>query len=194
MSEPQELDLKGHVLIAMPGMTDDRFARSVVLLLTHSAEGAMGFILNKPLDEPTFSDVLGVLKLHEEREKFEHSQKEFQTFSGGPVEIGRGFVIHTLERTDSSSVRIDDLAAVSGTHEILRAMIGENAPEHALLVLGYAGWGPGQLEGEIAQNGWLTLKANHQLIFETSYDHKYDAALAALGISEEALSASAGNA
>ncbi|EFL88893.1 YqgE/AlgH family protein [Ahrensia sp. R2A130] len=194
MSKPQDLDLRGHVLIAMPGMADDRFARSIVLLLTHTSEGAMGFILNKPIDEPTFSDVLGVLKLHEERTKFDDSSKEFQTFNGGPVEIGRGFVIHTLERTDSSSVRINDLAAVSGTHEILRAMIGDHPPEFAFLVLGYAGWGPGQLEDEISQNGWLTLEATHELVFETNYEHQYDAALAALGISEEALSASAGNA
>jgi len=194
MNEPSNLNLKGHVLIAMPAMSDDNFARSVVLMLTHGPEGAMGFILNKPLDEPTFSDVLRVLKLEEEREKFKNSGAEFQTFSGGPVEIGRGFVIHTLEKSDSSSVRINDLAAVSSTHDILRSIVSDDPPEGAVLVLGYAGWGAGQLEDEIAQNGWLTLEATHDLVFVTHHAHQYDAALAALGISEEALSASAGHA
>ena len=194
MTEPSDLDLKGHVLIAMPSMSDARFARSVVLLLTHNADGAMGFILNKPLDEPSFSDVLDLLKLEKERETFEKSGKTFQIFSGGPVEIGRGFVIHTLECTDQSSVRINDLAAVSGTYEFLRAMVSERAPENAFLVLGYSGWGAGQLENEIAQNGWLTLEATPELVFGTSYEDQYDAALAALGISEEMLSASAGHA
>lgn len=194
MTEPTSLDLKGHVLIAMPGMADERFARSVVLLLTHNADGAMGFILNKPLEEPSFADILRLLKLENETQTFEASGKQVQIFNGGPVEIGRGFVIHTLERTDQSSVRINDLAAVSGTHEILRAMVSDHAPEYAFLVLGYAGWGAGQLEGEIARNGWLTLEATHDLVFGTNYEDQYDAALAALGISEEMLSASAGHA
>jgi len=192
-SEKREngFNLKGHLLIAMPGMEDARFARTVILICSHSEDGSMGFILNQPVTSPTFSEILDELGLEKSTRI---GNPDVPIFKGGPVEQGRGFVIHSLDYSSTTSARVDDLAAVTATLDILRKLASEEPPQDSIMLLGYAGWSEGQLEEEIAQNGWLTMPANRKLVFQTAHDEQYEAALAAMGISEELLSANAGHA
>lgn len=188
------MDLTGHLLIAMPDMGDERFARTVVLVSAHTQDGAMGFVLNQKVASPSFVDILEELELETEAERQKQEHTEIAVFSGGPVEQGRGFVLHSLDYGSPGTTRIADLGAMTATLDILRALSGPYPPSDSIMLLGYAGWSAGQLEDEVAHNGWLTLPATQQLVFKTPYYQKYKAALAALGVSEEALSASAGHA
>ena len=188
------LDLTGHLLIAMPGMIDDRFARSVVLVCNHDAQGSMGFVLNQPAASPKFLEILHELKLEECEEQMRKSDRTVTVFRGGPVEQGRGFVLHSLDYSTPASSRVGDLAAVSSTLDALRALCGEAAPQHAIMLLGYSGWGPGQLEAEIVNNGWLSVPATTELLFRTPSENQYDQALAEIGISAASLSLSGGSA
>lgn len=188
-SEP--LNLKGHFLVAMPGMEDSRFARSVILICAHSSDGSMGFILNQPVAKPTFREILSELEIEFDAAE---DRPAPPVFRGGPVEQGRGFVIHSLDYSTPASSRVDDLAGVTATIDALRKVAGENGPENSIMLLGYAGWAEGQLEQEIAQNGWLTMPATRQILFETPHDKQYSAALALMGISEELLSMNSGHA
>lgn len=190
----RRLDLRGHFLIAMPGMGDERFARSVVLLCSHSSDGAMGFVLNKRVVEPTFEDILDELDLHTAQDGQQRAPSGLSVFSGGPVEQGRGFVIHSLDYGSAGTTRVDDLAGVTATLDILRALSGPHPPQQSIVVLGYCGWSAGQLEHELAQNAWLTAPATPDLLFKTAHNELYTAALTALGISEPMLSAEAGRA
>ena len=184
-------NLKGHFLVAMPGMEDSRFARSVVLICAHSGDGSMGFIINQPVAKPSFTDILKELDISFDPSK---QQPPRQVFHGGPVEQGRGFVIHSLDYSTPASSRVDDLVGVSATIDALQKIAGENGPENSIMLLGYAGWAEGQLEQEIAQNGWLTMPATHEILFKTPHHKQYEAALAQMGISEELLSANSGHA
>ncbi|MEL7228906.1 MAG: YqgE/AlgH family protein [Pseudomonadota bacterium] len=188
------LKLKGHLLIAMPGMADERFAKTVIFIVSHDETGSMGFVLNQPVVEPTFSDILDELKMKAALENLRRLKREIPVFRGGPVEQGRGFVIHSLEASTKSSARVDDLCAVTATLDILKTMSGERPPAQSRMMLGYSGWSAGQLENEIAQNGWLTTKATREIIFAESPKAQYDMALGLLGISQATLSASAGRA
>lgn len=188
------MDLKGHLLIAMPGMEDTRFARSVVLICSHSSDGSMGFILNQSVASPQFVEILDELDMADQAKELESQGRQVPIFRGGPVEQGRGFVVHSLDYSSSASARIGDLAAVTATLDVLRALAGPTPPEDSIMLLGYAGWSEGQLEDEIAHNGWLTIPASRKLVFQTHHTMQYDAALAELGVSEATLSASAGHA
>ena len=188
------LDLRGHLLVAMPGMVDARFARSVVLLASHSPEGAMGFVLNRKVATPDFLEILTELNLDMEVARQRRQERTIPVFSGGPVEQGRGFVIHTLDYGSPGTARIGDLAGVTATLDVLRALAGPHPPRKSIMMLGYAGWGAGQLEREIAANGWLTLPATRELLFATDHKARYETTLAAMGISEALLSAEAGRA
>lgn len=188
------LDLKGNLLIAMPGMEDTRFARAVVFVCSHNAEGSMGFILNQPLTSPGFSEILAELEMKDEVDELAEAERVVPVYRGGPVEQGRGFVIHTLDYGAPSSARVGDLACVTGTLDALRRISSDRAPEYFTMLLGYAGWSDGQLDEEIAQNAWLTLPATRELLFKTPHENLYNAALHAMGISEMTLSASAGHA
>ena len=187
-------NLTGHLLIAMPGMEDPRFARTVILICSHTKESSMGFILNQPVASPQFGDILVELKLEEQLLILKRDERFVPVFRGGPVEQGRGFVIHSLDYSSSASTRVGDLAGVTATLDALRTLAGETPPENAIMCLGYAGWAEGQLEEEIVQNGWLTMPANRTLVFETHHSMQYDAALAAMGITEALLSPNAGHA
>ena len=154
----------------------------------------MGFILNQPISSPSFTNVLDELGMGEQIELLLEQDRQIDMFRGGPVEQGRGFVVHTLDYSSPASARVNDLGGVTATLDALRSISGKNPPEHSIMFLGYAGWGEGQLEAEIAQNGWLTTPATQQLVFETHHTLQYDSALAALGISEATLSANAGHA
>ena len=190
-AEPQPLKLKGQLLVAMPGMVDPRFARSVILICAHSEEGSMGFVLNQPVVSPKLTEILDELEVKE----FNDSVAEkVIVFRGGPVEQGRGFVLHSLDYSTPSSTRVGDLAGVTATLDALQRIASDDPPESALMLLGYAGWSSGQLEEEILQNGWLTTPATRDIIFNTPHPDQYGAALASLGISEELLSADSGHA
>lgn len=187
-----DANLTGKVLIAMPGMADPRFQRSVVLVCAHSDEGAMGLVLNKPLPDVDFGDLLEQLGIETDGEA-----RRIQVRFGGPVEPGRGFVLHNVpEHGDDPEgrMRISGGLAMTSTRDILEDLAHGEGPASAVLALGYAGWGPGQLEQEMLQNGWLTGDGADDLIFDDANDDKWGRALRAQGIDPSLLSAAAGRA
>jgi putative transcriptional regulator len=182
-------NLTGKLLIAMPEMGDPRFEHSVVFLCEHSDQGAMGLIVNKPLDGLTFPDLLQQLKI-------DFSPKaEVSVHFGGPVEHGRGFVLHSQDYTGTGSTLdvVDDFS-MTATQDILESIARGQGPIRSLLALGYAGWGPGQLEDEIQTNGWLTCDATPEIVFAEEDSTKWSAALRSLGVDPLTLSAAAGRA
>jgi putative transcriptional regulator len=182
--------LVGKMLIAMPGMGDTRFDQSVIYLCEHSAEGAMGLIVNKPAAGVVLGDVLGQLNI-EVGTKFH----KMRVHTGGPVETSRGFVLHTRDfQSDLNSLNLDDDFAMTGTMDVLEAMGQARGPMRSQLMLGYSGWSSGQLEEEIRQNGWLICEASQELVFDTDDCEKWSKALASIGVSPLTLSASAGRA
>ncbi len=182
--------LAGQFLIAMPGMGDQRFERSLIFICAHSAEGAMGLIVNKPAPDLRFSDLLEQLHIPAANE-----MPETRVHFGGPVEHGRGFVLHSGDyNVEGSSLRVNDDFAMTATVEVLRDMAKGQGPRHALLALGYSGWGPGQLEGEIQANGWLTAPAADALIFGADDNAKWSEALRSISIDPRLLSAEGGRA
>jgi putative transcriptional regulator len=190
-SAAQTQDLTGKILIAMPDMGDPRFHGSVVFLCAHSAEGAMGLIINKPMQDVHFAEMLEQLSI--ERGP---ATPDLMVCYGGPVELRRGFVLHTADYHGALGDRldVDDRFAMTATVDVLEDLARGAGPVAALLTLGYAGWGPGQLEQEIAQNGWLTVDATTDLVFSTPMEGKWVAALALLGVSPLTLSSQAGHA
>lgn len=185
-----QLDLTGKILIAMPGMGDPRFAHSLVFLCAHSADGAMGLIVNKTMGKMTFSDLLEQLSIEESV-----NSRPIPLHFGGPVEGGRGFVLHSSEyRSQISTLPVDDFFAMTATQDVLEEMAQGEGPDKALMALGYSGWGPGQLEAEIGENGWLICDSGFDLVFDLADDKKWEAALNTLGINPLTLSASAGHA
>jgi len=189
--------LDGQLLVAMPGMRDERFARAVIYLCAHSSEGAMGIIVNQPAHHIKFSDLLVQLDVipQEERIRLPSSAGEVKVLRGGPVETGRGFVLHSADFViQDSTLPIDDGICLTATLDILKAIAGGGGPANALLALGYAGWAPGQLENEIQQNGWLNCPADQTLVFDAEAAAKYDLALRKIGIDPGMLSTEAGHA
>lgn len=187
--------LDGHFLIAMPNMADANFARTVVYICAHSEDGAMGFVINRP--QPlSFSDVLTHLDLIGEDEliRLPGATRDFPIRSGGPVESGRGFVLHSDDYLSESSIPVSDDICLTATIDIVKAISRGNGPRRGLMMLGYAGWGAGQIESEIGANGWLTCPAQEELIFDTDLDNKYERALALMGITPGTLSTEAGHA
>lgn len=187
--------LDDQFLIAMPGMKDDRFARAVIYICAHSDEGAMGLIINQT-QSMLFPDLLvqlGVLK-EQEAIRLPDKAKGFPVRNGGPVDRSRGFVLHSDDYKVESSLPVSDQVCLTATVDILRAISAGKGPRHALMALGYAGWGAGQLESEIAENGWLTCRATKELLFDTDIDRKYDRVMASLGIDLAHLSTASGHA
>jgi putative transcriptional regulator len=173
----------------MPAMGDPRFSQSVVYLCAHTAEGAMGIVLNRPLAAPSFEDLLRQLKVDPTP-----PARSIRLCSGGPVDNARGFVLHTTDWTDEASLKVDDTLALTASLDILKAIATGGGPKQGLLALGYAGWGPGQLDSEIQQNAWLTAPADLDIIFDRSDDTKWRRALAILRIDPLLLSGTAGRA
>jgi putative transcriptional regulator len=187
---PLMMDLTGRILIAMPGMEDPRFGQSIVFVCAHSAEGAMGLVVNKLADDLKLSDLLEQLDIEAAA-----GARQMPIHFGGPVESGRGFVLHeTGYRSSISTLVVDAQFSMTATLDILEDMAAGEGPGHALVALGYAGWGAGQLEDEIGQNGWLICDASAGLVFGTPNADKWSAALAVLGIDPLVLSAEAGTA
>ena len=198
MIEPDDtIYLDGQMLIAMPGIGDPRFDRSVIYMCAHSADGAMGIVVNKPADNISFSELLARLDIIPEKERINlpADVSDLTVHFGGPVEMGRGFVLHTADYfANDSTLPIDEAIGLTATLDVLRAIASGDGPRHALLALGYAGWGPGQLDKEISSNGWLHCEADEELIFGAHLDRKYDQALAKIGVSPSMLSSEAGHA
>lgn len=186
----RDIDLNGKLLIAMPDMGDPRFAYSVVFVCAYSEDGSMGLIINKPTVDLRLNDMLEQLSINQGDDA-----RDLPVHFGGPVEHGRGFVLH--DQSYHSSISTLDVNAdfsMTATLDILEDMAEGRGPQNVILALGYAGWGPGQLESEIAQNGWLTCEADHKLVFDTADAEKWEAALKRLGVSALTLSADAGHA
>jgi putative transcriptional regulator len=189
--------LDGQLLIAMPSMADKRFARSVVYICAHSADGAMGIVINKLAEEVSFRELLVQLEIVQPKRapRLPEGVDSIRVHRGGPVETGRGFVLHTSDFfLDNATLPIAEGVCLTATLEILRAISEGRGPGRALLALGYAGWAPGQLEFEIQANGWLNSSADSDILFDPDIDRKYDRALAGLGVQSAMLSTDAGHA
>jgi putative transcriptional regulator len=189
--------LDGQLLVAMPGMMDERFARAVIYVCAHSPEGAMGIILNRPAANVNMPDLLVQLEIVPELERIHLPEQvgRMQVLMGGPVETSRGFVLHSPDyHIAQSTLPIDDSVCLTATIDILRAIAQGIGPRNAVLALGYAGWGAGQLELELQANGWLNCPADTDLIFNTPADIRYEMALRRIGIEPAMLSMEAGHA
>lgn len=180
---------RNSLLIAMPGLDMGFFARSVVYVCAHSDAGAMGIVINQKLPDIAFRDLLSQLRLPTPQVLAEPI-----VHFGGPVETGRGFVLHSTDFLQEDTVRINDHMCITGTVDILRAISEGKGPSRSIFALGYAGWGPGQLEAEVQANSWLTVPADDELMFQTALGRKWDLALERLGINTATLSMDAGHA
>jgi len=181
--------LTGELLVAMPQMQDPRFARTVVYICAHTADGAMGLVVNKLVDSITFPDLLEQLNIADVT-----GGREIRVHFGGPVDTGRGFVLHTPDYVQDATLVIDDSMALTATVDILKAIADGTGPRSSLLALGYAGWAPGQLDGEIQANGWLSVPADRGLVFDDAIDSKWERAMGKIGIDFSMLSGDAGHA
>jgi len=197
---PQESDfgyLEGQLLIAMPGMSDDRFARSVIYLCAHSAEGAMGIVINKPAPDLRLTELLVQLEIIDSDDaiRLPAQIERMPVLMGGPVETSRGFVLHSPDyRVEQATMPVDGEICLTATVDILRAIARGRGPRDAMLALGYAGWSAGQLETEIQRNGWLNCPADPEIVFDPESQDKYERALRRIGIDPAMLSATAGHA
>lgn len=191
MSETDDRFLSGRLLIAMPGIGDPRFERAVIFLCAHNAEHAMGLTVNRPVEGLSVPSLLKQLKV-----KSEIEIPDDLVLMGGPVERDRGFVLHTDDyNCEASSVPVIPGISLTASSEVLEALAGlGHRPRRAILALGYAGWGAGQLEQEILENTWLVAEPDEGLVFGDDYAHKWTRALAKLGVSARQLSGSAGRA
>lgn len=189
--------LKGQFLVAMPEMGDERFRDTVIYLVGHGDEGAMGLVVNQGLDDMRFADILEELGIGEKDDiiRLPENIKSRRVLRGGPVQRGRGFVLHSSDyfRQDNSYPVSDDVC-LTATLDVLKAMAFQGQPSDALFALGYCGWSPGQLEDEIKANGWLTVPFSRHLLFDAPIESRYEAALGQLGITRATLSSVAGNA
>ena len=183
-------DLTGKLLVAMPGMTDPRFERSVVFLCEHSEGGAMGLIVNKPTPEIDMSELLSQLGIESTL-----GADTLKVHFGGPVDHGRGFVLHSPDyEANTSTLKVTEGVGMTATLDILEDIASGKGPKKAILALGYAGWGPGQLESEFQANGWLVGDAEPEIVFLDDSAAKWTAALKAMGVDAVALSPDAGHA
>ena len=180
---------EGQMLVAMPQMSDTRFSRTVIYLCAHSADGAMGLVVNRLIESITFPDLLEQLNVDTVP-----AVDQIRVHFGGPVESGRGFVLHSDDYMQDTTLMIQEGVALTATLDVLRAMADGTGPRRSMLALGYAGWAPGQLDAEIQANGWLNVSADQDLIFGSNLDGKWNLALDKLGINLSALSGVAGRA
>jgi putative transcriptional regulator len=189
--------LDGQILVAMPTIRDERFARAVIYVCAHSDEGAMGIVVNQPAPNIKFRDLLVQLEVVPSGDLIQVPPQAdtVRVLKGGPVETGRGFVLHSADFfIENSTLPIDGGICLTATLDILKAIARGNGPENAVLALGYAGWSPGQLESEIHANGWLNCDADADLIFGRDADSKYTLALQKIGIDPAKLSSESGHA
>ncbi len=181
--------LAGQLLIAMPQMQDPRFTRAVVYLCAHTADGAMGLVVNRMFDGLSFPELLDQLGIDPGP-----GAEAIRIHFGGPVEGGRGFVLHSTDYVHETTMMVDDTVALTATVDVLRAIAEGSGPRASLLALGYAGWGAGQLDSEIRENVWLNVPADEDLLYGGDITHKWERAIHKLGIDFAWLSADAGHA
>ncbi len=181
--------LAGQLLVAMPGMRDARFAKTVIYMCAHNAEGAMGLVVNRLLDRFSFADLLQQLDIDDAGQP-----EPMAVHFGGPVETGRGFVLHSPDYRQDGTLVVSRSVALTATIDILKAIASGNGPKRHLLALGYAGWGAGQLDAEIRANGWLQVDADDDLVFGALLDEKWNRAMAKIGVDPRMLSDVAGHA
>lgn len=181
--------LAGKLLIAMPTMSDPRFSKTVIYMCAHNAEGAMGLVINKQIDELTFPELLEQLEIDRGR-----AGDTVNILFGGPVEQARGFVLHSAEYNQEATMQVTDRVGLTATVDILRDIANGEGPKNRILALGYAGWGPGQLDSEILENGWLHVEADNDLLFGNDLDDKWEMAMQKIGIDPRMLSEDAGHA
>ena len=189
--------LDGQMLIASPGMQDERFSRTLIYMCAHSSEGAMGIVVNQPAANISFPDLLVKLDVIPKTDKIQlpPSAGDVTVLKGGPVETERGFVLHSADFfIEDSTLSIDEGVCLTATLDILKAIARGNGPVSAILALGYAGWSPGQLENELQHNGWLHCSPDPELIFGTDIGAKYDRAMQKIGIRPGMLSSDIGHA
>ena len=182
------MNLTGQFLISMPSLEDDRFEKTVIYMCAHSKDGAMGIIINKKIDYDLYPDLLEQLGVDNSIES-----KKFYIRYGGPVESGRGFVLHSDEVVQKETLNIAEGIALTSTSEFFEDLSKGKGPKNSILALGYAGWGPGQIELELASNSWMTLEADNSFIFDESITNKWKDAYSLLGIDPSKLSHNAGN-
>lgn len=183
--------LAGQLLVAMPSMQDPRFQRSVILMCAHNEEGAMGIVVNKLIDELSFLELMQQLNISISSGGFGNRT---DVHFGGPVEVGRGFVLHSPDYMEAGTLMIGGEFALTATLDVLRAIGRGEGPARSLLALGYSGWGPGQLDAEIQANGWLTVAPDEDIVFGPGLADKWERALAKLGVHPLMLSGEAGRA
>ena len=183
----------GQFLIAMPQLAESDFERTVIYVCAHSDEGAMGFIINRA-QSVSLPEVLQQLNLLSDDSASVEDLEDFPVLAGGPVEPGRGFVLHSDDYVSESSIPVSDELLLTGTLDVLRSVAKGRGPARAALILGYAGWAPGQLEAEVANNDWLTSTAVEDLVFDSEFDSKYERALLAMGVRASSLSTNFGHA
>ncbi|MFO7746925.1 MAG: YqgE/AlgH family protein [Orrella sp.] len=195
------VDLSGHFLMAMPGSVEGDLAGTVIYVCEHSDQGALGLVINRPMDL-TISHLLQKVDLEapdaqESADQIESDSKDssdFPVFYGGPVQTDRGFVLHKPAGEFTSSIHLGKSMALTTSKDVLQAVAGGEGPEQILVTLGYAGWGAGQLEQELAQNAWLSVAAEETIIFDEPPESRYPAAMRLLGIDPAMLAGSAGHA
>ena len=187
--------LEGQFLVAMPDMADERFSESVILVVGHGAEGAMGLVVNHELANLTFADILDELDLGDPDAviRLPDSIRQRAVMRGGPVEKGRGFVLHSGDYHSGNTYKVTEEIGLTATLDVLKAMAFGPAPKRSLFALGCCGWSAGQLEDEITANGWLTVPFNRELIFDVPVEKRYEHALASLHITRATLSTDAGH-
>lgn len=188
-NSPVATSLAGQVLIAMPGLEDPEFKHSVVYLCAHGEDGAMGLIVNHPLPAPSFEQIVRQLKVAEGE-----PSRVIELCKGGPVEGARGFVLHSTDWTGGDSMKVDDKVALTASVDVLKAIAAGGGPAQGILALGYANWGPGQLDREMRDNSWLNAEADSDLLFGADHQGKWTRALSKLNIRPGQLSSQAGSA
>jgi putative transcriptional regulator len=187
-ADANDSPLVGQLLVAMPGMPDPRFAKTLIYVCAHNPEGAMGLVVNRALETLSLGSLLAQLGIDAGR------VSDQPVYFGGPVETGRGFVLHSCDYEHDGTLVVTESVALTATVDILRAIAAGSGPRRHLLALGYAGWGPGQLDSEIRANGWLHVDADDALVFDDEVEDKWDRAMAKIGIDPRMLSDHAGHA
>mgnify|MGYP000856810171 CR=1 FL=1 len=181
--------LAGHFLIAMPSMPDPRFARAVIFLCAHTAEGAMGLVINRLFEPLDFAELMSQLDI-----EVDASSQDVRVHFGGPVEAGRGFVLHSADYSSDGTMAISPDISLTATVDILKALAEGTGPKRCFLALGYAGWAPGQLDAELQANGWLHAPGDADLLFSPEIEKKWETILGRMGINPAMLSSEAGRA
>lgn len=183
--------LTGQLLLSMPSLEDDRFNKAVILVCAHDDKGAMGLVLNHKMDNVTFSDLLSQLDI---QTNISQNVPELKVMKGGPVEQARGFLLHPKGLEENDTIEVSDNYLVSGSVDVLKKLMTNDTPDKIIFLLGYSGWGPGQLDSEIQSNAWLTIDPDPELVYKTKPEEMWDKAIRKIGIDPSMLSANAGRA